>query len=52
MTVNKSRTAGNDDGEESGLEVLQEGSGEGTLRIVDSEIEDGVDTENVDVTEE
>lgn len=52
VTVNKSRTAGNDDGKDSDLEVLQEGSGESNLRIVDSEIKDGIDTENVNVSEE
>lgn len=52
VTVNKTTTSGNDDGKESGLEVLQKGDGEGNLRIVGSDIKDGVDVKNVNVIEE
>lgn len=37
VTVDQSRTSGNDDGEESGLKVEQAGAGEATLRIIASE---------------
>ncbi|MEM8573343.1 MAG: hypothetical protein AAGF48_01760 [Pseudomonadota bacterium] len=52
VTVDRSRTSGNDDGEETGLRVDQRGSGEGTLRVSDSEFEDGIKANNVKVIEE
>lgn len=52
ITVDQSRTSGNDDGEESGLKVQQLGTGEATLRIIASEFKDGIKTKNVNVIEE
>lgn len=52
VNVDKSRTSGNNDGEETGLKVDQLGSGEATLRVVGSEIEDGIKAKNVKVIEE
>lgn len=52
VTVDQSRTADNDDGEETGLKVEQAGTGEATLRIIASEIKDGIKAKNVNVIEE
>lgn len=49
VTVDQSATADNDDGKKSGLEVLQVGSGEGTLRVRASVIKGGIDVKNVNV---
>jgi hypothetical protein len=52
VTVEESRTSGNDDGEYTGLKVDQRGSGKATLRVVASEIEDGMNAKDVEVIEE
>lgn len=52
VTVDQSRTADNDDGDETGLKVEQAGTGEATLRIIASEIKDGIKAKNVNVIEE
>lgn len=49
VTVNHSKTSGNDDGKDSGLEVLQKGPDGGNLQIIASEIKDGIDAKNVEV---
>ena len=51
VTVDKSRTSGNSDGEDTGLKVDQRGTGEATLCVVGSEIEDGINARNVEVIE-
>ena len=45
------RTADNDDGDKTGLKLIQEGDGEGTLTISASEIKDGIKSENVNIVE-
>lgn len=52
VTVDQSRTADNDDGDETGLKVEQAGTGEATLRIIASEFKDGIKAKNVNVIEE
>ncbi|MGR3503603.1 hypothetical protein [Pseudaestuariivita sp.] len=44
--------AGNDDGDKTGIEVVQEDAGTGTLTVVRGDIADGIDAEGVTVTEE
>lgn len=51
VVVDQTKTSGNDDGDKTGLEVLQEGGGEGTLTIRASEIADGITSENVNIVE-
>jgi len=52
VLVDQTKTENNDDGDKTGLEVVQDGDGKGTLTIRASEIADGIDAENVDVIEE
>jgi hypothetical protein len=47
----KTRTSNNDDGDDTGVRVRQDGSGTGTLTITESNLKDGIDARNVDVTE-
>lgn len=48
MVVVDSRTANNDDSDNTGIEAVQEDDGAGTLRVMASDIEDGIDTDGVD----
>lgn len=52
VVVDQTKTANNDDGDKTGLEVVQDGDGEGTLTVRGSDIADGIDAENVNVIEE
>jgi hypothetical protein len=52
VVVDQSETGNNDDGDKTGLEVVQDGEGEGTLTVRTSEIADGIDAENVEIIEE
>ena len=45
-------TADNDDGDDTGLRVTKQGSGEGTLVVRESDLQDGIDARNVIVTRE
>lgn len=49
VTVIDGVSANNDDSDDTGLEVVQDDEGTGTLRITGSEIADGVDAEGVEV---
>ncbi|MEP5760339.1 MAG: hypothetical protein ABJ327_13725 [Litoreibacter sp.] len=49
VTVNATATSKNDDSDKTGLEVVQEDEGTGTLEVTASNIEDGVDAEGVSV---
>jgi hypothetical protein len=51
VSVFKTRTSNNDDGDDTGVRVRQDGSGTGTLTITESNLKDGIDARNVDVTE-
>lgn len=51
LIVDRTKTSNNADGDDTGLEVLQEGEGEGTLTLRASEIEDGITSENVTINE-
>ena len=48
VSVSGSYTSGNDDSDDTGIEAVQEDDGEGLLRVEDSDIDDGIDTDNVD----
>jgi hypothetical protein len=48
VSVAYTSTAGNDDGDQTGIEVVQEDSGGGTLSILASTIEDGMSVEGLD----
>ncbi|MCV0429729.1 MAG: hypothetical protein K5905_30190, partial [Roseibium sp.] len=50
VEVNRTTTANNDDGKDTGLRVTKEGGGEGSLRVVDSDFRDGIDVRNIAVT--
>lgn len=52
VVVDQSETANNDDSDKTGLEVVQDGDGKGSLTMRASDIADGVDAENVNVVEE
>ena len=52
VVVDQSETGNNDDSDKTGLEVVQDGDGEGTLTVRASEIADGIDAENVKVINE
>lgn len=45
-------TGGNDDGDATGIEVLNEGEGAGQLRLANSDIADGSDLDGADIVEE
>ena len=49
--ITNTLTAGNDDGDQTGLELLNEGQEPGEVAIVASDFEDGIDAENVNVTQ-
>lgn len=49
--ISNTLTAMNDDGDQTGLEVVNEGQGPGEIAIVASEFEDGVDADNVNVAQ-
>ena len=46
--VIRSSTADNDDSDDTGIEAVQQAPGTGTLRVVNSDIADGIDTDGVD----
>ena len=48
VSVNRTHTANNDDSDDTGIEAVQEDEGEGKLRVRNSSIEDGIDTDGVD----
>ncbi|HZJ11336.1 MAG TPA: hypothetical protein VFD26_01625, partial [Methyloceanibacter sp.] len=52
VVVDHTKTKNNDDSDKTGLEVVQDGDGEGTLTLRASEIADGIDAENVNIIEE
>ena len=43
-----SETKNNDDGDDTGVEAVQEDDGDGALMLIASDIEDGVDLDGVD----
>ncbi|MCK0094497.1 hypothetical protein MWU60_02845 [Yoonia sp. F2084L] len=47
VTVTRTRTSQNDDGDDTGLEVVQDDSGTGLLTVTDSQIADGIDAAGV-----
>ena len=47
VTVTDTTTFDNDDGNETGLEVVQDDAGAGTLAVIGSNIADGIDAEGV-----
>lgn len=49
VAVINSQTDGNDDGDKTGLELVQDDSGSGVARIVNSTIREGIDAEGVRV---
>ena len=51
VTVTDSMTANNDDSDDTGLEVVQEDAGQGTLTVINSDIADGIDAEGVTVSQ-
>ena len=51
VTVTDSMTANNDDSDKTGLEVVQEDAGQGTLTVINSDIADGIDAEGVTVSQ-
>lgn len=51
VTVVATVTAGNDDSDDTGIEAVREGDGEGTLTVIGSDIADGIDAEGADVAE-
>ena len=51
VTVRRSTTGNNDDSDETGIEVQQEDEGEGTLKVINSDIPDGIDNDGVEVIE-
>ncbi|WP_421726530.1 hypothetical protein [Bauldia sp.] len=52
VVVEGTRTANNDDGDETGLRMAKSGDSPGTLTIRDSDIADGIDARNVTVVQE
>ncbi len=48
VSVNESNTSNNDDSDDTGIEAVQEDDGQGMLRVDDSDIDDGIDTNGVD----
>lgn len=48
LSVIASRTANNDDSDDTGIEAVQEDEGTGKLRVRASDIADGIDTDGVD----
>lgn len=52
VVVDQSETGNNDDGDKTGLKVVQDGEGEGTLTVRASKIADGINAENVNILEE
>jgi len=52
VVVDHTKTGNNDDSDKTGLKVVQDGDGEGTLTIRASEIADGIDAENGNIIEE
>ncbi|XSG82866.1 MAG: hypothetical protein ACPW61_03550 [Methyloligella sp. ZOD6] len=52
VVVVKVETENNDDGDKTGIEVVQDGDGKGTLIVRDSDIADGIDAEGVEVKQE
>ncbi|MEJ2330566.1 MAG: hypothetical protein P8Z33_12020 [Gammaproteobacteria bacterium] len=48
VIVKGASTADNDDSDDTGIEAVQEDDGRGTLKVRDSEILDGIDTDGVD----
>lgn len=51
IVVSNSVAIGNDDSDETGIEVVQDSDGAGSLDVVNSDIADGYDLENVTLTE-
>ena len=49
VNVNRTSTSNNDDSDDTGIEAVQEDEGIGKLRIRNSNIEDGVDVDGVDL---
>ncbi|MHA7773392.1 hypothetical protein [Roseibium sp. M-1] len=47
----RTTTSDNDDGDDTGVRVTKQGDGEGTLKVSDSDIRDGIDARNVKVEE-
>lgn len=52
VVADQTETANNDDSDKTGLEVVQDGDGKGTLTLRASDIADGIDAQNVNVVEE
>jgi hypothetical protein len=50
VTVLRSSTSNNDDGDDTGIEVVQEDEGTGSLKVRASKISDGIDAEGVEQT--
>ena len=48
VRVVASKTANNDDSDDTGIEAVQEDEGKGTLKVRNSDIADGIDTDGVD----
>ena len=51
VEIHNSTTAKNDDGDKTGLEIVQDGEGSGTLIVKSSKIEDGMTIEGVNLTQ-
>ena len=51
ITVFEAKTTANDDSDDTGLEVVQDDDGEGSLTVISSELSDGIDDEGVTVTQ-
>lgn len=51
VTIHRVTTAGNDDGNETGIRVSREGDGKGTLTVDQSDLRDGIDARNVEVVD-
>ena len=51
VTVFEVKTTANDDSDDTGLEVVQDDDGEGSLTLISSELSDGIDDEGVTVTQ-
>jgi len=50
VRISAVHTVNNDDGEDTGLEIVQEDAGTGELALADSRIEDGMEVEGVNVS--
>ena len=48
VKVVATQTANNDDSDDTGIEAVQEDEGTGTLKVRNSDIADGIDTDGVD----